>query len=82
MKKNPTQDDELAEIDEAINLLNRNRGMEAACKEARDRDKQWKERDPETYKKDMEKMCKQMFGDKWQIEYEAMLREEFPEEFS
>jgi len=30
----------------------------------------------------MENMCKQMFGEKWQIEYEAMLREEFPEEFS
>jgi len=82
MKKDPTQDDELAEIDEAFTLMNRNRGVGAACKEARDRDKQWKERDPEGYKKDMKNMCKQMFGEKWQIEYEAMLREEFAEEFS
>jgi hypothetical protein len=82
MKKDPTQYHELAEIDEALSLLNRKKGMEAACKEARDRDKEWKERDPEGYKKDMENMCKQMFGEKWQIEYEAMLREEFPEEFS
>ncbi len=82
MKRNTTQADELAELDEAFSLLNRNPAMEAACKEARDRDKQWKKRDPEGYKKDMEDMCKQMFGEKWQIEYEAMLREEFPEEFS
>jgi len=81
MKKNPTQDEDLAEIDEALSLLSSKKGMEAACKEARDRDKQWKERDPEGYKKDMENMCKQMFGEKWQVEYEAMLREEFPEEF-
>jgi len=82
MKKNPDQDNDLAEIDEAFGLINRNRAMEAACNEARGRDKKWKARDPEGYKKDMENMCKQMFGEKWQIEYEAMLREEFPEEFS
>jgi len=82
MKKNPDQDNDLAEIDEAFGLINRNRAKEAASNEARGRDKKWKARDPEGYKKDMENMCKQMFGEKWQIEYEAMLREEFPEEFS
>ena len=38
-------------------------------------------KDPDGFKKDMEKMCKAMFGDNWEVEYNAMLREEFPEEF-
>lgn len=81
MTKMPVDDENLSEIDEAFTLMNRNPGAEAAYKEANNRDKEWKARDPEGYKKDMENMCKQMFGDKWQIQYEAMLREEFPEEF-
>ena len=80
MKKIPVDDENLGEIDEALNLVNRNPEAEAAYKQARNNDEEWKARDPEGYKKDMEHMCKQMFGDKWQIEYEAMLREEFPEE--
>jgi hypothetical protein len=43
--------------------------------------KEWKLKDPVGYKKDMENMCKEMLGDAWLPEYEALLREEFPEEF-
>ncbi|MBI4965919.1 MAG: hypothetical protein HY913_21755 [Desulfomonile tiedjei] len=82
MKKDPAKDENLAEIDEAFGLLHQKRSMETVCNEAKDRDKEWKQRDPEGYKKDMENMCRQMFGEKWQVEYETMLRGEFPEEFS
>jgi hypothetical protein len=80
MKKSPVDDENLGEIEEAFTLMNRNPEAETAYKQARNNDEAWKARDPEGYKKDMEDMCKQMFGDKWQIEYEAMMREEFPEE--
>jgi hypothetical protein len=54
---------------------------EAQYEERRKKEQEWKKRDPEGYKKDMEKLCRDMFGDRWEIEYKAMLKEEFPEEF-
>ena len=71
----------LEELEKGFRLLVTDPVSEAAHEQLKKRDLEWKERDPEGYKKDMEKMCKKMFGDQWRIEYEAMLQEEFPEEF-
>lgn len=74
--------------DKAIEDLDRSFGLlldkpSAAVEHERMKrnDREWKEKDPIGYKRDMEAMCKEMFGDRWLVEYEAMLREEFPEEF-
>ncbi len=72
----------MEELDKAFDLLSkrpvtRTPGHTVALRD----DKEWKLTDPEGYKKDMQAMCKEMFGDNWQVEYEAMLKEEFPEEF-
>ncbi|MFC1834070.1 hypothetical protein ACFL2Q_04965 [Thermodesulfobacteriota bacterium] len=73
------EDKKIAEIDEGFNLMQVDPVSEALHRERKAKDKAWKGKDPETYKKDMEIMCKQMFGDNWHVEYEAMLKEEFPE---
>lgn len=70
------------ELDKSFRLLVTDPAAEAAHEQMKARDREWKERDPEGYKKDMEQMCRQMFGDNWKPEYDAMLREEFPEELS
>jgi hypothetical protein len=73
---------DIAEIDEALALLARPSLTDPRRSELRREKEEWKATDPEGYKKDMEKMCKDMFGDTWQSEYESMLREEFPEDFA
>jgi hypothetical protein len=76
-------DDEkiLAELDKGFDMLTTDPASEAHYEELKARDKEWKKKDPDGFKKDMEKMCKAMFGDNWEVEYNAMLREEFPEEY-
>ena len=75
------QEKTLEDIDESLRLLN-DPGHGVYDYEERKRGElQWKMTDPDGYKKDMEKMCREMFGDSWEVEYQAMLREEFPEEF-
>lgn len=69
------------EIDRGFDLLLGNPQAEGAYEIMKNREREWKERDPVGYKKDMEDMCKEMFGERWEVEYQAMLREEFPEEF-
>jgi hypothetical protein len=73
---------ELAELEKSFAILGRDAKAAAGQEIQRVRDEEWKTRDPEGYKKDMEKMCKEMLGENWRPTYEAMLREEFPEEFS
>lgn len=75
------EDKALADLDNSFDLLGRDPLSQANYEKARQNDRQWKERDPIGYKQDMEKMCKQMCGDNWEAEYEALLREEFPEDF-
>ena len=72
---------DLAELDASFNLLVGNTKAGLAYEEIKRQDGQWKTSDPEGYKKDMEDLCKSVFPDNWEIEYEAMLREEFPEDF-
>jgi len=76
-------DDEkiLAELNKGFDMLTTDPASEAQYVELKGRDEEWKKKDPDGFKKDMEKMCKAMFGDNWEVEYNAMLREEFPEEF-
>ena len=71
----------LEDLDKGFSLLVTDPVSEAAFEKKKAEDLEWKRTDPEGYKKDMEKMCRNMFGDDWQVEYDAMLREEFPEEF-
>ena len=71
----------IEDLDEAFDLLETPPKVQAALEALRKDDKNWKFTDPEAYKKDMEAMCKSMFGERWQTEYEAMLKEEFPEEY-
>jgi len=71
----------LEDLEKSFNLLTTDPVSEAAYDRSKGRDKEWKEKDPDGYKKDLENMCREMFGDKWEVEYKAMLREEFPEEF-
>jgi hypothetical protein len=76
------QDKEImADLDKSFDLLRTDPMSEAAYQETKNKDRQWKINDPVGYKKDMEEMCKAMFGDKWEREYQLMLKEEFPEEF-
>jgi hypothetical protein len=79
-----TADDDkaLAELDKNFDLLTTDPRSEAAYGMMKRRDKEWKEEDPEGYKKDMENMCKEMCGDNWEAEYDAFLREEFPEDYA
>jgi len=76
------QDKTITELDEAFNLITVDPLSQSYYEQTKARERDWKRTDPEGYKKDMEKMCRTMFGDQWEIEYEAMLREEFPEEFA
>ena len=68
------------ELDEAFDLLGTPAQMKRAHEIVGRNDKEWKTSDPESYKKDMEEMCKAMFGENWQTEYELMVKEEFSEE--
>jgi hypothetical protein len=79
MGSNDSKD--LAELDKSFNLLAGNTKAGLEYEQLKLKDDVWKRTDPEGYKKDMEDMCKSMFGDTWEIEYAAMLREELPEEF-
>jgi hypothetical protein len=76
-------DDEnyLDDLDKGFRLLVTDPASEAAHEQMLARDREWKQRDPEGFKKDMERMCREMFGNDWKKEYDAMVREEFPEEF-
>lgn len=74
-------DKTMAELDEAFNLLTSTPKEQAEYEKHQAEQLNWKMTDPEGYKKDMEQMCRDMFGDKWEVEYQALLREEFPEEF-
>ncbi len=78
---NSDDDNGFAAIDEGFRLLSDPTGGSFQHRELKRQDEEWKLNDPEGYRKDMETMCKEMFGDSWEVEYEAMLREEFPEEF-
>ena len=75
-------DDEkiLAQIDEGFSLLGEKASLEVARRDFFAAKEDWKAKDPEGYKKDMEEMCKKIFGDRWQTEYELMLKEEFPQD--
>ena len=77
---NKDDDTGMKEIDEAFNLLGTPAQMKRVHEVVRRNDKEWKTKDPESYKKDMEEMCKAMFGKNWKAEYELMIKEEFPEE--
>lgn len=68
-----------SDIDKSFQLLAAGSKIRVEQEEHKIRDSAWKAADPEGYKKDMEHMCKEMFGDRWQVEYEAMVREEFPD---
>ncbi len=74
-------DKQMTDLDKAFSLLTTTPQEEAAHEKHQAEQLQWKLTDPVGYKQDMEKMCREMFGDEWEAEYEAMLREEFPEEF-
>lgn len=77
----PDRDDDiLKDLDKSFNMLKTDPASEAAYETLKSKDLEWKLNDPDGYKKDMENMCKEMFGDKWEVEYKAMLAEEFPEE--
>ncbi len=73
-------DKELAGLEEDFKLLMGDSKGQTAYEGLKLGDKEWKEKDPESYKRDMADMCKAMFGEKWEVEYQAMLLEEFPEE--
>jgi hypothetical protein len=68
-----------AEIDEGLKILGQGSSMEVVRREFLSVKQTWKESDPESFKQDMEEMCKKIFGDQWEAEYQAMLKEEFPE---
>jgi|WetSurMetagenome_2_1015567.scaffolds.fasta_scaffold991558_1 hypothetical protein len=74
-------DKALADLDNSFDLLRRDPLSQANYELLKKNDVEWKRRDPEGYKKDMEKMCRDMCGDNWEAEYKALLREEFPDEF-
>jgi hypothetical protein len=68
------------DIDEGFRMLSEKTSLEASRRDFIEVKQDWKTKDPEGYKKDMEEMCKKIFGDQWQFEYELMLKEEFPED--
>ena len=75
------EDNELEGIEEGLRLLNDPGHGNYEHEQRKRREEEWKLNDPDGYKKDMELMCREMFGDDWELEYEAMVREEFPDEF-
>lgn len=68
------------EIDEGLKMVGQPTSLELARRDFAAAKQDWKTNDPESYKKDMEEMCKKMFGDQWKAEYALMLKEEFPED--
>jgi len=70
----------MAELDEGFQMLGRDVSLEMARRHSIEAKEKWKATDPESFKKDMEEMCRKIFGDQWRVEYELMLKEEFPEE--
>jgi len=73
-------DKTLEELDKDFDLLLTKPSSAVNVERMKRDSKEWKLKDPVGYKKDMENMCKEMLGDAWLAEYEALLREEFPEE--
>ncbi len=71
---------DLAELDKSFSLLAGNTKAGLEYEQLKLKDDMWKRTDPKGYRKDMEDMCKAMFGEAWETEYKAMLREEFPDE--
>lgn len=71
----------LDDLEKSFRILDSSPEQEFASDMMRKRDEEWKRNDPEAYRKDLERMCKEMFGDNWEVEYQAMLREEFPEQY-
>lgn len=78
----PGKDDdkELGELESTFDFLGARPGAMTATLDLRRQDLEWKNKDPDGYKKDLEEMCKAMCGDKWEDEYQALLLEEFPDE--
>ncbi len=74
-------DKTIGELDRSFEMLLTNPSAATNLERLKRDDKAWKQLDPVGYKKDMEDMCKAMFGEGWRVEYEALVREEFPEEF-
>ncbi|MBI5571302.1 MAG: hypothetical protein HY914_15265 [Desulfomonile tiedjei] len=74
-------DKTIKELDKNFELLLTNASGAANLQRMKQDDRIWRVKDPIGYKKDMEDMCRAMFGEAWLVEYEALLRDEFPEEF-
>ncbi len=72
---------DLEDLDKSFSLLAGNTKAGLEYEQLKLKDEAWKRADPEEYKKEMEDMCKAMFGETWETEYEAMVKEEFPEGF-
>jgi hypothetical protein len=70
----------IADLDKSFDLLTTDPLAEAQYQNLKLKDEDWKRTNPDSYKEDMKNMCRAMFGDHWEIEYDAMLREEFPHE--
>jgi hypothetical protein len=68
-------------LDDNLNMLTRRGQCLAALKEMKVRDLEWKQTDPIAYKQDMQDLCRKIYGDAWQPQYEILMREEFPEQF-
>jgi hypothetical protein len=68
------------QVEEGFKLLTVDPLSAAGYEDAKREDLEWKTRDPVGFKQDMEQMCRAMFADDWEIQYKAMLREEFPDE--
>ncbi len=79
--KHSEDDSPLDLLEQSLNMLTRRGRCLEAHKEIRERDLGWKTTDPAGYKKDLEEMCRKIFGDQWEAEYLILLQEEFPEEF-
>jgi hypothetical protein len=69
------------DLDEAFRLLTDPAAKNMDYESLKRNDRKWKETDPDSYKKDMEQMCRDMFGENWKVQYEAMLKEEFPDDY-
>ncbi len=74
-------DSPLGLLDQSLDMLTRRGRCLEAHREIKQRDLEWKITDPVGYKKDLEEMCRKIFGDQWEAQYQLLLREEFPEEF-
>ncbi|MEW6351420.1 MAG: hypothetical protein AB1646_20395 [Thermodesulfobacteriota bacterium] len=73
-------DSPLGALEQSLNMLTRRGQCLEAFKEIKARDLEWKTTDPGAYKKDLEEMCRKIFGDQWEAQYRILLREEFPGE--